>query len=74
MSNLISSVRSALQAHAPLDRGATAVEYGLMVGLIAVVIVAAVFGLGLALEDGYEQTCDSIVTAQTAGSSTECPS
>ncbi|MGN7227189.1 Flp family type IVb pilin [Dietzia maris] len=28
------------------DRGATAVEYGLMVGLIAVVIIAAVILLG----------------------------
>lgn len=28
------------------DRGATAVEYGLMVGLIAVVIIAAVLLLG----------------------------
>jgi pilus assembly protein Flp/PilA len=28
------------------DRGATAVEYGLMVGLIAVVIAAAVAGFG----------------------------
>lgn len=28
------------------DRGATAVEYGLMVGLIAVVIIAAVIALG----------------------------
>jgi len=28
------------------DRGATAVEYGLMVGLIAVVIIAAVLALG----------------------------
>ena len=28
------------------DRGATAVEYGLLVGLIAVVIIAAVVALG----------------------------
>ncbi|WP_271799724.1 Flp family type IVb pilin [Dietzia maris] len=32
------------------DRGATAVEYGLMVGLIAVVIIAAVVLLGDTLE------------------------
>ena len=31
------------------DRGATAVEYGLLVGLIAVVIIVAVTALGLKL-------------------------
>jgi pilus assembly protein Flp/PilA len=33
------------------ERGATAVEYGLMVGLIAIVIVGAVSLFGLAVED-----------------------
>ena len=33
------------------DRGATAVEYGLMVGLIAVVIIVAVALLGTKLSD-----------------------
>ena len=32
------------------DRGATAVEYGLLVGLIAVVIIAAVTALGVRLD------------------------
>jgi pilus assembly protein Flp/PilA len=32
------------------DRGATAVEYGLMVALIAVVIIAAVTAIGLNLQ------------------------
>ena len=40
------------------DRGATAVEYGLMVGLIAVVIIIAVTALGGQLEGLF----DSIVT------------
>ncbi len=35
-----------LQTAANRDRGATAVEYGLMVGLIAVVIIVAVGALG----------------------------
>lgn len=34
--------------------GATAVEYGIMVALIAVVIIAAVFALGQQLGDDYE--------------------
>ncbi|WP_420879830.1 Flp family type IVb pilin [Rhodococcus sp. (in: high G+C Gram-positive bacteria)] len=37
------------------DRGATAVEYGLMVGLIAVVIIAAVILLGNNLDGLFDQ-------------------
>lgn len=36
------------------DRGATAVEYGLMVGLIAVAIITAVFLLGGELTEMFE--------------------
>ena len=32
------------------DRGATAVEYGLMIGLIAAVIIVAVTAFGIAVE------------------------
>ncbi len=35
------------------DEGATAVEYGLMVALIAVVIIAAVTAIGLALNGKF---------------------
>lgn len=35
------------------EEGATAVEYGLMVALIAVVIIAAVTALGLALQGKF---------------------
>jgi pilus assembly protein Flp/PilA len=41
------------------DRGATAVEYGLMVGLIAVVIIAVVGVLGRQISTLFE----SVVTA-----------
>jgi pilus assembly protein Flp/PilA len=37
------------------DRGATAVEYGLMVGLIAVVIIAAVILLGTKLDAMFDK-------------------
>jgi len=42
------------------DRGATAVEYGLMVGLIAVVIIAAVTVLGTNLSDLFNTVATSI--------------
>ncbi|SDY14124.1 pilus assembly protein Flp/PilA [Geodermatophilus africanus] len=41
------------------EKGATAVEYGLMVGLIAVVIIAAVIALGGRLDELFR----SIVTS-----------
>ncbi|WP_246836187.1 Flp family type IVb pilin [Nesterenkonia sp. NBAIMH1] len=36
------------------DRGATAVEYGLLVGLIAAVIILAVVALGGYIEGAFE--------------------
>jgi pilus assembly protein Flp/PilA len=42
------------------EKGATAVEYGLMVGLIAVVIIAAVAALGGELNGLFESVNDSL--------------
>lgn len=42
------------------DRGATAVEYGLLVGLIAVVIIGAVTLLGTDLRDMFTSVTDKI--------------
>jgi pilus assembly protein Flp/PilA len=42
------------------DRGASAVEYGLMVAAIAAVIVAVVFGLGGLVRDTFRDTCQQI--------------
>ncbi|MDV6300696.1 MULTISPECIES: Flp family type IVb pilin [Dietzia] len=42
------------------DRGATAVEYGLMVGLIAVAIIAAVILLGGNLETLFDNVADRL--------------
>ncbi|MBS7549518.1 Flp family type IVb pilin [Dietzia massiliensis] len=44
------------------DRGATAVEYGLMVGLIAVVIIAAVIALGDNLNGMFTGVNDALPT------------
>lgn len=53
------------------DRGATAVEYGLMVGLIAVVIIAAVVVLGGTLNDVFTSTGTEIGEALPEGTVTE---
>lgn len=42
------------------DRGATAVEYGLMVGLIAVIIIVAVLALGDNLSTLFQGVADDI--------------
>ena len=42
------------------EKGATAVEYGLMVGLIAVVIIVAVTALGGQLNSLFESISESL--------------
>jgi pilus assembly protein Flp/PilA len=45
------------------DRGATAVEYGLMVALIAAVIIGTVTLLGDSLEDKFRDVADAVTKA-----------
>jgi pilus assembly protein Flp/PilA len=47
------------------DRGATAVEYGLLVGLIAVAIIATLVILGPQLNGLFEMVTDGITGATT---------
>jgi pilus assembly protein Flp/PilA len=42
------------------DRGATAVEYGLMVGLIAVVIIGAVTLLGTSVRTLFQTVANAV--------------
>lgn len=49
------------------DRGATAVEYGLMVGLIAVVIIVAVALLGTNLSTMFDNTADRLPSGAAPG-------
>ena len=44
------------------DRGASAVEYGLLVGAIAAVIILAVFTLGDNVKSMFSGTCTAIKT------------
>lgn len=43
------------------DRGATAVEYGLMVALIAIAIIAAVTLIGTELAEMFQYVADELV-------------
>ena len=50
------------------ERGASAVEYGLLVAGIAAVIIAAVFFLGQGvLNDLFQETCDSMAQNMPGG-------
>jgi pilus assembly protein Flp/PilA len=42
------------------DRGASAVEYGLMVAAIAAVVVWVIFGLGSLVHTAFSKTCSTM--------------
>jgi pilus assembly protein Flp/PilA len=42
------------------DRGASAVEYGLLVAAIAAVIIVAVFAFGGFVSEIFNDTCDAV--------------
>ena len=47
------------------ERGASAVEYGLLIAGIAALIVAVVFFFGKNLSDVFGKTCASVASAST---------
>lgn len=57
---LKAQIRMALAKDALGERGATAVEYGLLVALIAVVIIAAVTLLGTNLTGIFNKTASAV--------------
>lgn len=63
MINLYAKLRARL---AERDRGATAVEYGLMVALIAAVIVGIVYVLGQNIGDAFQAVCDEVERVDTS--------
>lgn len=56
------------------ERGASAVEYGLLVAGIAAVIVAVVFFLGGTITSAFQDTCDKVdAKVDTANKSCAAP-
>ena len=47
------------------EKGASAVEYGLLVAAIAALIVIIVFALGGVVKEVFEDTCSTITTETT---------
>jgi pilus assembly protein Flp/PilA len=60
MYDIFNYVRIRLTALPKSERGASAVEYGLLVALIAVVIIVAVTTLGGKLSGVFQKTSDSL--------------
>ena len=53
------------------ERGASAVEYGLMIAAIAAMIVVVVFAFGATIHDVlFDGTCQKMVTASGQGDCT----
>jgi pilus assembly protein Flp/PilA len=51
------------------DRGASAVEYGLLIVGIAAVVVVAVYALGIVTGGAFTDTCDRLDAATSASAS-----
>jgi pilus assembly protein Flp/PilA len=60
MYDIFNYVRIRLTALPKSERGASAVEYGLLVALIAIVIIFAVTALGGKLSGVFQKTSDSL--------------
>ena len=60
MYDIFNYVRIRLRALPKTDRGASAVEYGLLVALIAIVIIVAVTSLGTKLSAVFKKTSNSL--------------
>lgn len=54
------------------EEGASAVEYGLLVALIAAVIVLAVFALGSLVRDSFNNTCNTVKTNGSVSTTASC--
>lgn len=59
----IEFVRAWIRAHVAAERGASLVEYALLLALIAVVCIVALSALGLNLRDNYDHNRTSIFGA-----------
>lgn len=62
MKSLISSIKVFLSD----EEGATAVEYGVMVALIAAAIVAIVFFVGQSVKEAFTMVCNALKNVTNA--------
>ncbi len=67
---MLERIRTIASRRRDAETGASAVEYGLLVALIAAVIVLAVFSLGGLVRGTFNKTCNDIKT--NSGVSATC--
>ena len=60
-------VRTLLPSRVASDRGASAVEYGLLIAAIAAVIVGIVFGLGGVIQGVFTKSSSCIANSGGSG-------
>ena len=63
---MLDYLRIMLAARAKDERGASAVEYGLLIAGIAALVVVAVFALGPIVKEAFTDTCDEIDSGNTS--------
>ncbi|MBA2532437.1 MAG: Flp family type IVb pilin [Nocardioidaceae bacterium] len=66
---MLDYMRSIANRRRDAETGASAVEYGLLVALIAAIIVLAVYALGSLVNDSFQDTCGDI--AANSGSTSD---
>ncbi len=54
------------------EKGASAVEYGLLVAAIAALIVIIVFALGGVVKEVFKDTCDAVRGGNSASMTATC--
>jgi pilus assembly protein Flp/PilA len=59
---MLDYLRIMLAARTDSERGASAVEYGLLIAGIAALIVVIVFAFGDNISDIFNDTCDAVAT------------
>ena len=64
---MLDYLRIMLAARTNSERGASAVEYGLLIAGIAALIVVVVFAFGDNLKAVFSETCNSVTTANSGG-------
>ena len=57
---MLDYLRIMLAARAKDERGASAVEYGLLIAGIAALIVVIVFAFGDSIRDAFQETCETV--------------
>lgn len=57
------SLRRSLTGFIRAESGATAIEYGLIIALMAVALIGGLTLLGPSVKDSYERTAQSVVDA-----------